>query len=56
MWVLQWDRYSEIATSQSAPPAFWDEYKTITLPRDGQITEFHVSKLKELMARYKLNL
>ncbi len=56
MWVLQWDRYTEIAKSQNAPPEFWTEYQKITLPTDGQITELEIQKLKGLMARFKLTL
>lgn len=56
MWVLQWERYTGMAKSQDAPPEFWVEYKKITLPRDKQITEFEVQKLKKLMAQFKLEL
>lgn len=54
-WVLQWDRYTEMAKSQNAPAEFWAEYKKIVLPRDGQVKDFHLKQLKELMARFKLN-
>ena len=56
IWNLQWERYSGIAKSQDAPPAFWAEFKKIVLPKDGQITETEISKLKALMASFKLHL
>lgn len=56
MWVLQWDRYTSIAKSQEAPAEFWEEYKKISLPKDQQITEHEIQKLKSLMARFKLEL
>ena len=56
IWVLQWDRYTSIAKSQDAPPEFWTEYRKIVLPKDGQITETEISKLKVLMAHFKLTL
>lgn len=56
IWVLQWDRYTSIAKSQDAPVEFWTEYKAIAVPRDRQITEVEITKLKALMARYHLDL
>jgi hypothetical protein len=56
LWVLQWERYTSIAKSQDAPPEFWTEYRKITVPADGQITEVEIQKLKTLMARFKLDL
>jgi hypothetical protein len=56
MWVLQWDRYTVMAKSQDAPPEFWNEYRKIVLPTDGQITESEVVKLRRLMAQFKLEL
>jgi len=56
IWVLQWDRYTGMAKTQEAPPEFWVEYKKISIPRDGQITEFHINQLKKLMATFKLDL
>ncbi len=56
MWVLQWDRYTAIAKSQNASPEFWTEYRKIKIPSDGQITEFEIGKLKELMGTFKLDL
>lgn len=56
MWVLQWDRYTAMAKSQNAPPEFWEEYKKIKTPSNGQITEYEILKLKSLMAAFKLSL
>lgn len=56
IWVLQWDRYTSVAKNHGAPPAFWAEYAKITRPRDGQITEIEIVKLKELMARFHIEL
>jgi len=55
IWVLQWERYTGMAKTQTAPPEFWAEYAKIAKPRDGQITETEILKLRELMARFKLN-
>lgn len=56
IWVLQWERYSSIAKSQKAPAEFWIEYKKIKLPANGQITEYEIQKLKELMVIFHLSL
>lgn len=56
IWVLQWDRYTSIAKSQDASDEFWSAYKGIALPADGQVTEYHIKLLKELMARFNLHL
>ena len=56
IWVLQWDRYTSIAKSQNAPPAFWVEYDKIVLPSNGQITEAEILQLRKLMAQFKLDL
>ena len=56
IWVLQWERYTGMARSQGAPPEFWTEYAKISKPVDGQITETEIRTLKELMARFKLEL
>lgn len=56
IWVLQWERYTNMAKSQDAPDEFWSEYKRIAVPKDGQVTEFHIKKLKDLMAQFKLHL
>ena len=56
IWVLQWDRYTGMAKTQDAPPEFWTEYKKIKVPSDGQITQSEIMKLKDLMAKYKLEL
>ena len=56
IWVLQWERYTSIAKSQSAPPEFWTEYHKIIVPRDGQITEVEIVALRKLMALFKLEL
>jgi hypothetical protein len=44
-----------MAKTQDAPPEFWTEYAKIVKPRDGQITELEIRKLKELMARFGLD-
>jgi hypothetical protein len=56
IWVLQWERYTGIAKSQGAPPEFWEQYKNIKVPSNGQITEAEVVKLKALMAKFQLSL
>ena len=56
IWVLQWDRYTSIAKSQDAPIEFWTEYRKIVVPSNGQITQVEIAKLKELMAKFKLEL
>ncbi len=56
IWVLQWYRYTGMARSQEASPEFWLEYRKIAVPSNGQVTEVEVAQLKELMAKYKLDL
>lgn len=56
MWVLQWERYTSIAKSQNAPPQFWIKHKEIKIPKDGQVTEREVKRLKEIMKEFNLEL
>ncbi|GEM_PF-5526460 len=56
IWVLQWDRYTSMAKSQNAPALFWEEYKKIKIPSDGQITEVEITKLRSLMAAFQLSM
>jgi len=56
IWVLQWERYTGIAKCQEAPPEFWTEYRKIEVPANGQITHEQIVKLKDLMAKFKLDL
>jgi len=56
IWVLQWDRYTGMAKSQEAPPEFWVEYRKISVPSNRQITEVEITQLKNLMAKFNLEL
>ncbi|MBI1860528.1 MAG: hypothetical protein HYR96_06390 [Deltaproteobacteria bacterium] len=56
IWVVQWERYTEMAKSQNAPMAFWIEVKKIAIPAQGQVTETEIKQLKALMLQFKLAL
>ena len=56
IWVLQWYRYIGMAKTQEAPREFWAEFGKIAVPSNGQITEVEIAKLKELMAKFNLEL
>jgi len=56
IWVLQWYRYIGMAKSQDAPCEFWVGFQKIAVPASGQITEVEIKKLKDLMAKFNLNL
>ncbi len=55
IWVLQWERYTDMAKNQDAPAEFWAEYKKIILPSNGQITEVEIQKLKNLMTGFEID-
>jgi hypothetical protein len=50
---LQWDRLTDMAKMQQAPPEFWAAHKAIR-PRGGQIEQPELDKLRKLMLEFKL--